>query len=184
MPKTKWVNPEGSAPRPQPQAVEEAVGTVVTATKTIETKNLSMVEHLSREMLEKVAEKLRLPFAPNTSDEVLRNRIGQQQSYRISDAIILVASERDRTKPVFEHSQDEILEAVAPYIEKGMKVEFDDVSNTFQFSFGRKVECGTVFQPIRRIELVAASVCTPSRGAATMGRAPEDNTYTGNILAV
>lgn len=104
-----------------------------------------------------IADKLNIKYHHKAGIETIQAQINQQGVARVDDAMKHPA-EKSTVKVAKFNTQQEVLDVIAPFLEKGMTVEFDDEEKTWLFKYKGREECGNMSVLLRDIRNKAENV--------------------------
>lgn len=138
---------------------------------------MSLAEKTRDELFE-IAKKLELKPHHMLGKEKLLDLINCQQESRIE-----AASKPEEKAEIIVHSKDDILDALKPYLENGMSVEFPG-DDTWVISCKGAEDSGHMSTPLRLIKQKAQFVVKGRRSLPSLGHDGQfGKSYAGNILA-
>ena len=115
------------------------------------------LENKSLEEIRAIADKLNIKYHHLAKAETIIAQINQQGVARIDDAMQHPAEKPVETLVKF-NTQQEVIDAVQMYLNKGVTADFDDVDQTVTFRYNGREECINLSTPLRVIRQKAENV--------------------------
>lgn len=141
------------------------------------------LEQKTEKQLRAIAKELKVKLHHRAGTRSIIQQIRKQQKHRVEAAAVIQADHEQRlAEPKLSNSEDDILQAIAPYTKiEGFIAEFPK-DGTWIFTCRGAQDSGSMDIPLRIIKNKAMYVSKGRRVLRSLGRDPADQTYAGTIM--